>query len=165
MRRLRLALTCLRFGLELGLWHSSAALHGADVERRAFSGERFAERGLHNAERFEESVLPAAGSAASRPGFWGRRRAGVRSIVQRSERSRERAAPRGPFVRAAFADFSALCLPTGLGARFSGKACLVFAGRRFCRMFGRFLFGAVLRVFGAACRAFGPQSTAPPFKP
>lgn len=70
-----------------------------------------------------------------------------------------------PFMRAAFAELSALCLPTGVGARFSGKACLVFAGRRFCRMFGRFLFGAVLRVFGVACRAFGPQSAKPPFKP
>lgn len=105
VRRLRLALTCLRFGLELGLWHSSAALHGADVERRAFPGERFAERGLHNAERFEESVLPAAGSAASRPGFQGRRRAGARSIVQRSERSRERAAPRGVFHEGGFRRF------------------------------------------------------------
>ena len=89
-------------GSLLATRRKAAAPHGADVERRAFSGERFAGRGLHNAERFEESVLPAAGSAASRPGFQGRRRAGARSIVQRSERSRERAAPRGVFHEGGF---------------------------------------------------------------
>lgn len=164
VRRLRLALTSLRSGPELGLWRSSAALHGQTEKRRAFSGERFARRRLHNAERFEQSVLPAQvpliAPRLSRSETRGS--AALRKVQNAPTKGRPREAS---FPRASSAELSALCLPTGVGATCSGKTCLVFAGRRLCRMFGRFLFGAALRVFGVASRAFGPQPVPPPFKP
>ena len=106
-------------------------------KRRCVLGERSVRRGLHNAERFEESVLPASGAdrvPAFRAGD-GRERAASCNVQNAPAKERPREAS---FMRAASAELSALCLPTGVGARFSGKACFVFAGRRFCRMFGRF---------------------------
>lgn len=138
VRRLRLAadLTGPARSSAIGAaWRPCTAQTG---KRRAFSGERSVRRRLHNAERFEESVLPAAGSAASRPGFRGRRRAGARSIVQRSERSRERAAPRGALSEGGFRRALRPLFADGRRCKIFRQACLVFAGRRFCRIFGRF---------------------------
>lgn len=159
-------LICLRFRPGARPLAQLAALHGADgkttrVFRRTLRGTWSSQRGALRGKRFacrsfcrrvlRLSWQETGGRAQHRATF---------SPPPAKGRPRE-----SSFMRAAFAELSALCLPTGVGARFSGKTCLVFAGRRFCRMFGRFLFGAVLRVFGAACRAFGPQSAKPPFKP
>lgn len=92
----------------------------------------------------------------------GRERAASCNVQNAPAKGRPR---ESSFVRAASAEMSALCLPTCVGARFSGKPALSSQVAASAECSAVFLFGAVLRVFGAACRAFGPQSAKPPFKP
>ena len=131
-------------------------------KRRAFSGEHFARRRLHNAERFEQSVLPAAGSAASRPAF----EAGdarKRRIAQGSERSRERAAPRVVFPEDGFRRAVRPLFADGRRRNMSGKTCLVCAGRRPAECSAVFCSEQRSAFSASPAAPSGPQPRASPF--
>ena len=80
-----------------------AVLHGADGKTTMRSRRTLrATRPSEKAAALRRDALLAAASAGERFGFQGRRRAGARSIVQRSERSRKRGTPRVAFREGGF---------------------------------------------------------------